>query len=61
LSKIELLIKAREKALEEAEIKIQQKIMQMGVCPMGYNWLKEGSGWSCAGGSHFLTDNQLKG
>ncbi|GAX74368.1 hypothetical protein CEUSTIGMA_g1817.t1 [Chlamydomonas eustigma] len=60
LSKIELLIKAREKEAEEAEIKIQQKIKQMGVCPMGYSWLKQGHGWRCAGGSHYLSDAQLK-
>lgn len=56
--------KARE-AFEKAERekreqqKIQQKLRQMGVCCMGYHWIKQQTGYRCAGGSHFVTNDAL--
>ena len=53
-----LAIKAAlEEAIEQAN---QEKLRQMGRCCMGYKWLREGAGYRCAGGSHYVTDEQLK-
>lgn len=41
------------------EEKAQQKLRAMGVCPVGYQWIPEGDGYRCAGGSHFVTRSQL--
>lgn len=38
---------AREKA-------VQAKLA--GMCPMGFSWYRQGSGWRCTGGSHFVAD-----
>ncbi|TPX59440.1 hypothetical protein PhCBS80983_g02469 [Powellomyces hirtus] len=47
------------KAMEQ-EQKIQQKIRQICPCPAGCTWYKCGSGWRCGGGSHYVSDHQLK-
>ncbi|KAF3919193.1 hypothetical protein AA313_de0200271 [Arthrobotrys entomopaga] len=49
-------------ALEEArrkEMEVQKKLRVMGLCPMGYQWIKQVGGYRCAGGSHFLSDGQV--
>ena len=35
----------------------------MGPCPAGFAWFREGNGWRCGGGSHFVHDDDplLKG
>ncbi|KAJ1392887.1 hypothetical protein B484DRAFT_408366, partial [Ochromonadaceae sp. CCMP2298] len=30
-----------------------------GLCPAGYPWHREGSGWRCADGSHYCSDADL--
>ena len=55
-------LKAREEAerLErQREAKAQAKLQTMGVCVMGYRWIKQSNGYRCAGGSHFVTNTQL--
>lgn len=64
-------IEARRKADAEAErqkkmleqqkqeAKAQQKLREMGVCPVGYRWIKQAGGYRCAGGSHFVGNGQL--
>ncbi|KAG2151638.1 P-loop containing nucleoside triphosphate hydrolase protein [Suillus bovinus] len=47
----------RKKREEE---KIQQKLRNLGVCVRGYQWIKQPSGYRCAGGSHFIHDSQLR-
>ena len=55
----------RRKALEEAERKrrqeeaIQKKLQDLGVCPMGFRWIKQNNGYRCTGGSHFISNVQL--
>ncbi|KAG6891610.1 hypothetical protein C0992_002649 [Termitomyces sp. T32_za158] len=47
-----------EKRKEEAA---QQKLQKMGVCVAGFRWIKlPGQGYRCAGGSHFISDQQLQ-
>jgi hypothetical protein len=49
---------ARKKREEEV---IQQKLRNLGVCVQGYAWVKQPSGgYRCAGGSHFVSDIQLR-
>lgn len=64
-SAITFTMKKREKqALNEAddsddgkEADIQARLRTMGSCPMGFDWLRVENGWRCAGGSHFVPDN----
>ncbi|KAI1379383.1 P-loop containing nucleoside triphosphate hydrolase protein [Hypoxylon crocopeplum] len=46
-----------ERARKEFEIKTRLK--KMGRCPVGYEWIPQGDGYRCAGGSHFLSNQQL--
>ncbi|KAL7793693.1 P-loop containing nucleoside triphosphate hydrolase protein [Trichoderma ceciliae] len=59
---------AREKIVQELleeeerrkrEAAKQAKLMALGMCPMGYNWIKQASGYRCAGGSHYLSDAEI--
>ncbi|KAG1725637.1 cbbX-like protein [Suillus paluster] len=47
----------RKKREEE---RIQQKLRNLGVCVQGYAWIKQASGYRCAGGYHFISDSQLR-
>ena len=54
-----------KRAQEEAESKkreeaaAQEKIKEIGICPVGYRWIKQAGGYRCGGGSHFLSNSQL--
>ena len=48
---------AESKQREEA--RIQTKLRQLGVCSMGYRWIKQASGYRCAGGSHSIDNASL--
>jgi hypothetical protein len=48
-----------EKAKRREEARIQQKLQQMGVCVAGFTWIKQSTGYRCAGGSHFISHEQL--
>ncbi|KAF1998618.1 P-loop containing nucleoside triphosphate hydrolase protein [Amniculicola lignicola CBS 123094] len=48
-------IERRRKVEQEA----QRKLMAMGCCPAGFHWIKQAGGWRCAGGSHFMMDQDL--
>ena len=55
-------LKAREEAekLErQREAQAQAKLRYMGVCPVGYHWIKQAGGYRCSAGGHFVTDSQL--
>jgi hypothetical protein len=63
-----LVIKRLEeqKRLEEAEAlrkkyeDMQRRLHTMGVCPAGFSWYRQGGGWRCHGGSHWVSDDQLQ-
>jgi hypothetical protein len=38
----------------------QEKLKAMGVCPVGYRWIKQSAGYRCAGGSHYVSDARLQ-
>lgn len=48
-------IEERKKREEAA----QKKLQEMGVCPVGFRWIKQAAGYRCAGGSHFVSNTQL--
>jgi hypothetical protein len=57
------IIKALEedkKAKSAAEKKQQERVQAIGKCPMGFAWHKEGGGWRCGGGSHFVSDMDIQ-
>lgn len=39
---------------------VQQTLKQMGQCEAGFDWVREGSGYRCKGGSHYVTDAQIQ-
>lgn len=51
------LIEEEERRKKEAEK--QAKLMALGACPMGYHWIKQTGGYRCAGGSHWMSDEQI--
>ena len=55
LRKIQELAELKRK--EEA--KVQAKLRDIGVCPVGFRWIQQSGGYRCAGGSHFVSDGQL--
>ena len=50
-----------KKLLEEKReaLKLQQKLLELGCCPMGYRWIKQSGGYRCAGGSHWMSDAEV--
>ncbi|KAL4988395.1 P-loop containing nucleoside triphosphate hydrolase protein [Aspergillus falconensis] len=61
-AELERLRKIRE-AEEQArrkEQQIQQKLRRMGRCIAGFQWIKQASGYRCAGGSHFVSNEALE-
>ncbi len=64
--------RARENALAELErarleeeerrrqeARAQASLRQMGVCCQGFQWIKQPSGYRCAGGGHFVSNERL--
>ena len=49
--------KSAAEAREEAEV--QLKLVKHGKCEMGYPWRRDGAGWRCEGGSHYVTNEEL--
>ena len=56
----------RARALREAEAKrraeearVQAKLQQVGRCVAGFAWIKQATGYRCAGGGHFVTNAAL--
>ena len=57
--------KKREKERQDKERKeqavAQKKLRQMGLCPVGFRWIKQATGYRCAGGAHFVSHTELDG
>jgi hypothetical protein len=34
-------------------------LRELGICPMGYRWYKEGGGYRCSAGGHWVGNGQL--
>lgn len=57
------LLRREKKDMEEKrrlEEKAQQKLRTMGVCVQGFQWIKQATGYRCAGGAHYLSNEQLE-
>lgn len=54
--------KAREEEerKRKEDAKAQKKLRHMGVCPVGFRWIKQSRGYRCAGGSHFVSNEALE-
>lgn len=52
----------RQRAEEERrkEQAKQVKLRTMGVCPVGYRWIKQAGGYRCEAGAHFVSDAELE-
>ncbi|KAG4441429.1 hypothetical protein IFR05_003116 [Cadophora sp. M221] len=48
-----------ERERRKTEEKAQTKLREMGVCVAGYRWIKQAGGYRCAGGFHYVSDDQL--
>lgn len=65
--RIEKLTKLREIGKKRHELEerqreeeaVNKKLTDMGTCCMGYRWIKQTNGYRCAGGSHFMVNDQL--
>jgi len=51
--------KEEEEQRRRQEVAVQRKLRDMGVCPAGYRWIKQRSGYRCGGGSHFVSNSEL--
>ena len=41
----------------DREAWILDRLRSMGPCPAGFAWFRQGNGWRCGGGSHFVYDD----
>jgi hypothetical protein len=53
-------VRLRELLELHVEYNRQQAIRRLGVCTMGYTWGKVPGGYRCAGGSHYIADNDVR-
>lgn len=44
---------------QKRERQVQSHLRTIGVCCMGYQWIRQASGYRCAGGSHYVSNAQL--
>lgn len=58
LARLEREAAAMEENRHQEERK-QQKLREMGVCTVGYRWIKSSNGYRCAWGSHWISDADL--
>lgn len=49
----------RIRAEELKRQQIQEKLRKVGNCPAGFSWIQTGTGWRCAGGSHYVSNIDL--
>ena len=48
---------AKERIRKDKKKKTQ--LMGLGLCPAGYKWHREGEGFRCNGGMHYVTEREL--
>lgn len=48
-----------EEERREREEKQRKKAEMMGRCPAGFAWIKQVGGFRCAGGTHFISDEEI--
>lgn len=53
-----LLKEAEEERRREAEV--QRRLQRIGICPAGFQWIKQAGGYRCSAGGHFVSDDQIE-
>ncbi|KAL3607379.1 hypothetical protein FPOAC2_02363 [Fusarium poae] len=53
-------ILAEEERRKQIEAR-KAKLMQMGICPAGFQWVKQNGGFRCTAGGHWISDEQVDG
>lgn len=51
--------KQREMEERKREQQAQRKLRTMGICPAGFQWVKQSGGYRCTAGGHYVSDSQL--
>jgi hypothetical protein len=59
LVKVRAILRQMEEEKTAEEQRKQAKLKKMGLCCMGFEWLKVEGGYRCAGGSHYCSDAAL--
>ncbi|RDA85266.1 hypothetical protein CP532_2328 [Ophiocordyceps camponoti-leonardi (nom. inval.)] len=44
---------------EKREKAVKAKLKRSGLCPVGYEWIRQKGGYRCAGGSHWMGDKEV--
>jgi hypothetical protein len=57
--RIEDELRRREEEQRKMEA-ISRQLQQISPCPMGFAWSRQGHGWRCHGGSHYVSDATLR-
>jgi hypothetical protein len=57
LEEIRLLKQEEARLLEEKRRRVKERLR--GLCPAGFDWYRQGGGWRCHGGSHWVSDADL--
>ena len=53
------LLEVEERIQKDLEYSIQQETLKRhGPCRIGFSWHRQINGWGCAGGSHFVSENE---
>jgi hypothetical protein len=51
--------KQEEEQRRKKEELAQSRLREMGVCIAGFRWIKQGGGYRCTGGFHWVSDSEL--
>jgi hypothetical protein len=46
-------------AMKQKRREIERRLALIGICPAGFVWHREGSGFRCGGGSHVISFGQF--
>lgn len=52
--------KKEEEERRKKEEVVQSQLRELGVCVVGFRWIKQAGGYRCAGGSHWVDDSKLR-
>jgi hypothetical protein len=52
-------LRQEEMGRRKREEQAQAKLRQMGICPMGFRWVKQSGGYRCSAGGHWVNDSSL--
>jgi len=50
---------AEAEAARKQEVRAQEKLRLMGICPAGFRWIKQSGGYRCTAGGHFVGNAEL--